>query len=138
MINHESLSSFQREFFWRRIIRGFCAKRLLTVVCPIDRIYPLGTSNLIYSHLRVNSLTLYHHLPLSFIFKIFAHFREYRCISLDDDPTLPVHTVRMYVIGLGLTCFSAVLSQIFYFRPQTVFVSGQSLPSIRLDPLVKF
>ncbi|SCZ99587.1 BZ3500_MvSof-1268-A1-R1_Chr3-1g06126 [Microbotryum saponariae] len=46
-----------------------------------------------------------------------------RCISLEDDPTLIVHTIRMWVIGLGLTCFAAVLGQIFYFRPQTVFVS---------------
>ncbi|SGY63559.1 BQ5605_C007g04806 [Microbotryum silenes-dioicae] len=46
-----------------------------------------------------------------------------RCISLEDDPTIPVHTIRMWFIGLGLTCFAAVLGQIFYFRPQTVFVS---------------
>ncbi|SCZ88960.1 BZ3500_MvSof-1268-A1-R1_Chr1-1g00857 [Microbotryum saponariae] len=46
-----------------------------------------------------------------------------RCISLEDDPTLIVHTIRMWFIGLGLTCFAAVLGQIFYFRPQTVFVS---------------
>ncbi|KAK4052815.1 hypothetical protein OIV83_002102 [Microbotryomycetes sp. JL201] len=46
-----------------------------------------------------------------------------RCISLDDDPTLPVHTIRMWFLGLGLSCFGAVLGQIFYFRPQTVFVS---------------
>ncbi|KAL8280305.1 hypothetical protein RQP46_007222 [Phenoliferia psychrophenolica] len=46
-----------------------------------------------------------------------------RLVSLDDDPTLPVHTFRMWVIGLGLTCFAAVLGQIFYFRPQTVYVS---------------
>ncbi|GAA6030931.1 hypothetical protein JCM8097_008943 [Rhodosporidiobolus ruineniae] len=46
-----------------------------------------------------------------------------RCISLEDDPTLPIHTFRMYFLGLGLTCFAAVLGQIFYFRPQTVYVS---------------
>ncbi|GAA6013368.1 hypothetical protein JCM10207_000871 [Rhodosporidiobolus poonsookiae] len=46
-----------------------------------------------------------------------------RCISLEDDPTLPIHTLRMYILGLGLTCFAAVLGQIFYFRPQTVYVS---------------
>lgn len=27
-----------------------------------------------------------------------------RLVSLDDDPSLPIHTVRMYVLGLGLTC----------------------------------
>ncbi|GAA5928903.1 hypothetical protein JCM1841_001289 [Sporobolomyces salmonicolor] len=46
-----------------------------------------------------------------------------RCMSLDDDPEMAVHTFRMYFLGLGLTCFSAVLGQIFYFRPQTVYVS---------------
>ncbi|SGY39352.1 BQ5605_C003g02205 [Microbotryum silenes-dioicae] len=47
----------------------------------------------------------------------------YRCISLEDDPTMLVMTLRMWVIGLGLTCFAATLAQIFYFRPQTVYVS---------------
>lgn len=46
-----------------------------------------------------------------------------RLISLDDDPTLPVYTFRMWFLGLGLACFGSVLGQIFYFRPQTVFVS---------------
>ncbi|KAF9494717.1 OPT oligopeptide transporter [Pleurotus eryngii] len=43
-----------------------------------------------------------------------------RLISLEDDPA-PVFTLRMWF--LGLSCFGAVLGQIFYFRPQTVFVS---------------
>ncbi|TNY19127.1 peptide transporter MTD1 [Rhodotorula diobovata] len=46
-----------------------------------------------------------------------------RCLSLDDDPTMPIHTLRMYILGLGLTCFSAVLGQIFYFRPTSLTVS---------------
>ncbi|GJN93053.1 hypothetical protein Rhopal_006098-T1 [Rhodotorula paludigena] len=46
-----------------------------------------------------------------------------RCISLEDDPSMQIHTFRMYFLGLGLTCFAAVLGQIFYFRPQTVYVS---------------
>ncbi|KAF8663701.1 hypothetical protein AX16_000876 [Volvariella volvacea WC 439] len=46
-----------------------------------------------------------------------------RLISLDDDPTLPAFTFRMWFLGLGLACFGSVLGQIFYFRPQTVFVS---------------
>lgn len=46
-----------------------------------------------------------------------------RLISLEDDPTLPCFTFRMWFLGLGLSCFGAVLGQIFYFRPQTVFVS---------------
>nr|AUB29454.1 oligopeptide transporter [Flammulina velutipes]QED11046.1 oligopeptide transporter 2 [Flammulina velutipes] len=46
-----------------------------------------------------------------------------RLISLEDDPTLPIWTFRMWFLGVGLSCFGAVLGQIFYFRPQTVFVS---------------
>ncbi|KAF9552218.1 peptide transporter MTD1 [Agrocybe pediades] len=46
-----------------------------------------------------------------------------RLISLDDDPTQPVFTFRLWFLGLGLSCFGAVLGQIFYFRPQTVYVS---------------
>ncbi|KAJ7764119.1 OPT oligopeptide transporter [Mycena maculata] len=46
-----------------------------------------------------------------------------RLISLDDDPTLRVYTFRMFFLGLGLSCFAAVLGQIFYFRPQTIYVS---------------
>ncbi|KAJ6571252.1 peptide transporter MTD1 [Mycena capillaripes] len=46
-----------------------------------------------------------------------------RLISLDDDPTLPAFTFRMWFLGLGLSCFGAVLGQIFYFRPQTISVS---------------
>ncbi|KAH8114070.1 peptide transporter MTD1 [Phellopilus nigrolimitatus] len=46
-----------------------------------------------------------------------------RLISLEDDPTLPILTFRMWFLGLGLSCFGAVLGQIFYFRPQTVSVS---------------
>ncbi|THG98062.1 hypothetical protein EW145_g7487 [Phellinidium pouzarii] len=46
-----------------------------------------------------------------------------RLISLEDDPTLPVMTFRTWFLGLGLSCFGAVLGQIFYFRPQTISVS---------------
>ncbi|TFK37218.1 peptide transporter MTD1 [Crucibulum laeve] len=46
-----------------------------------------------------------------------------RLISLEDDPTLPAFTFRMWFLGIGLSCFGSVLGQIFYFRPQTVFVS---------------
>ncbi|KAJ2918838.1 hypothetical protein MD484_g1624, partial [Candolleomyces efflorescens] len=41
-----------------------------------------------------------------------------RLISLEDDPTLPAFTFRMWFLGVGLSCFGAVLGQIF-----TVFVS---------------
>ncbi|GAA6061462.1 hypothetical protein JCM10212_005665 [Sporobolomyces blumeae] len=53
-----------------------------------------------------------------------------RCMSLEDDPDMLVHTFRMYFLGIGLTCFAAVLGQIFYFRPQTVYVSGLFLQII--------
>ncbi|GAA5984935.1 hypothetical protein JCM10908_002459 [Rhodotorula pacifica] len=53
-----------------------------------------------------------------------------RCLSLEDDPEMPVHTFRMYFLGIGLTAFSAVLGQIFYFRPQTIYVSGLFLQII--------
>ncbi|KAG6834884.1 hypothetical protein H0H93_006661 [Arthromyces matolae] len=43
-----------------------------------------------------------------------------RLISLDDDPSLPIFTFRTCFLGLGLSCFGAVLGQIFYFRPQTL------------------
>ncbi|KAI0365212.1 OPT oligopeptide transporter [Pilatotrama ljubarskyi] len=47
-----------------------------------------------------------------------------RLVSLDDDPSQPVHTFRTWFLGLGLACFAAVLGELFYFRPQTVQVSG--------------
>ncbi|SGY75947.1 BQ5605_C005g03461 [Microbotryum silenes-dioicae] len=59
-----------------------------------------------------------------------AHDYSTRLISLEDDPTLPIHTVRMWVLGLGLTCFGAVLGQIFTFRPQEYSVSGLFLQII--------
>ncbi|KAF8824629.1 hypothetical protein HHX47_DHR8000349 [Lentinula edodes] len=46
-----------------------------------------------------------------------------RLVSLEDDPTLPVWTLRLWFLSIGLSCFGAVLSEIFAFRPQTVYVS---------------
>jgi hypothetical protein len=46
-----------------------------------------------------------------------------RLLSLEDDVTLPIYTFRMWFLGLGLSCFGAVLGQLFYFRPQTISVS---------------
>ncbi|KAF9262064.1 OPT oligopeptide transporter [Marasmius fiardii PR-910] len=46
-----------------------------------------------------------------------------RLISLEDDPTEPVWTFRLWFLAIGLSCFGAVLSQIFAFRPQVVYVS---------------
>ena len=36
-----------------------------------------------------------------------------RLISLEDDPSLPIWTFRMWLLALGLSCFGAVLGQIF-------------------------
>jgi hypothetical protein len=36
-----------------------------------------------------------------------------RLISLEDDPSLPAFTFRMWLLGLGLSCFGSVLGQIF-------------------------
>ncbi|GAA6017890.1 hypothetical protein JCM10207_003489 [Rhodosporidiobolus poonsookiae] len=47
-----------------------------------------------------------------------------RLLSTADDPTMPVHTLRMYVLGLSMTCFAAVLGQIFWFRPSNITVSS--------------
>ncbi|KAK0448905.1 OPT oligopeptide transporter [Desarmillaria tabescens] len=53
-----------------------------------------------------------------------------RLLSLEDDPTLPIFTFRMWFLSLGLSCFGAVLGQIFYFRPQTIYVSSLFLQII--------
>ncbi|MCJ1411801.1 hypothetical protein MMC19_005893 [Ptychographa xylographoides] len=44
-------------------------------------------------------------------------------LSVDDDPTLNAWTFRMWFLGLGLSLFGSVLATIYYFKPQTVFVS---------------
>jgi hypothetical protein len=43
--------------------------------------------------------------------------------SLDDDPTMRIHTFRMWFIGVGLAVFGAVLGMLFQFRPQVIDVS---------------
>ncbi|KAH9941492.1 OPT oligopeptide transporter [Amylocystis lapponica] len=45
-------------------------------------------------------------------------------VSLDDDPTMVIHTFRMWFIGLGLAVFGAVLGMLFQFRPQVISVSA--------------
>ncbi len=47
-----------------------------------------------------------------------------RLISLEDDPTLPVWTFRLWFCSLGLSCFGAVLSQIFVRLPCAYFGLG--------------
>ncbi|KZT64582.1 peptide transporter MTD1 [Daedalea quercina L-15889] len=45
-------------------------------------------------------------------------------VSGDDDPSLPIHTFRMWFSGLGLAVFGAVLGMLFQFRPQVIDVSA--------------
>ncbi|SCV68960.1 BQ2448_1980 [Microbotryum intermedium] len=47
-----------------------------------------------------------------------------RLVSLEDDPSLQVHTVRMWTIGIALTVFGGVMGEILKFRPQTLDVSA--------------
>ncbi|RDW63662.1 hypothetical protein BP6252_11207 [Coleophoma cylindrospora] len=44
-------------------------------------------------------------------------------IDLDDDPNMNPWTFRMFFIGMGLSCFGAVLSEIYEFKPQVIYVS---------------
>ncbi|KAF8200156.1 peptide transporter MTD1 [Pholiota molesta] len=57
-------------------------------------------------------------------------YDDLRAIDMGEDgkerpigKSLPAFTFRMWFLGIGLSCFGAVLGQIFYFRPQTVYVS---------------
>ncbi|KAF8526881.1 OPT oligopeptide transporter [Hysterangium stoloniferum] len=60
-------------------------------------------------------------------------------VSLDDDPTMPIHTFRMWFSGLGLAVFGSVLGMLFgpsdnhplqQFRPQVISVSALFLQLI--------
>lgn len=44
-------------------------------------------------------------------------------LTLEDDPTLSPWTFRMWFLGLGLAIFGSVLQEIFYFKPQVIYVS---------------
>ncbi|OJJ43612.1 hypothetical protein ASPZODRAFT_154463 [Penicilliopsis zonata CBS 506.65] len=44
-------------------------------------------------------------------------------IAVEDDPSINPWTVRMVFIGAGLSIFGGVLQEIFYFKPQTIYVS---------------
>ncbi|KAL6916710.1 hypothetical protein ACHAPO_011688 [Fusarium lateritium] len=44
-------------------------------------------------------------------------------IHVDDDPSMNPWTVRMFVVGIGLSAFGGVLQEIMYFKPQVVYVS---------------
>ncbi|PCH38587.1 peptide transporter MTD1 [Wolfiporia cocos MD-104 SS10] len=45
-------------------------------------------------------------------------------VSSDDDPSLIIHTFRMWFTGVGLAVFGAVLGMLFQFRPQVITVSA--------------
>ncbi|KAJ7650113.1 OPT oligopeptide transporter protein-domain-containing protein [Roridomyces roridus] len=51
-------------------------------------------------------------------------------ITVADDETLNPWTIRAMVLGLGLSAFAGVLAEIYYFKPQTVFVSTMFLAII--------
>ncbi|OQO11666.1 hypothetical protein B0A48_03393 [Cryoendolithus antarcticus] len=44
-------------------------------------------------------------------------------LHVDDDPSLSPYTFRVFFLGTGLSIFGSVLQEIFYFKPQTIFVS---------------
>ncbi|CAD0012917.1 unnamed protein product [Aureobasidium pullulans] len=45
-------------------------------------------------------------------------------LSVEDDPSLNPWTFRMMFLGFGLSIFASVLQEIFYFKPQTIYVSS--------------
>ncbi|RFU28658.1 hypothetical protein B7463_g7691, partial [Scytalidium lignicola] len=48
-------------------------------------------------------------------------------LHVDDDPSLNPWTFRMWFLGLGLSCFSAVLATIYQFKPQGIVLSATFL-----------
>ncbi|KAH0016956.1 hypothetical protein KCU80_g18431, partial [Aureobasidium melanogenum] len=44
-------------------------------------------------------------------------------LDTEDDPTEKALTFRTWFLGIGLSIFASVLQEIFYFKPQTIFVS---------------
>ncbi|SZF01377.1 unnamed protein product [Blumeria hordei] len=46
-----------------------------------------------------------------------------RALKTDDDPSLNPWTLRMFLIGIGLSSFGSILATIFMFKPQSVSVS---------------
>lgn len=56
-----------------------------------------------------------------------------RLISLEDDPSLPIFTFRMWFLALGLSCFGAILSQIFV-RIYLPFTTNEAHTTTVLPP----
>ncbi|KAJ9214069.1 hypothetical protein DTO166G4_4335 [Paecilomyces variotii] len=44
-------------------------------------------------------------------------------LAVEDDPSINPWTFRMFFLGIGLSVFGSVLQEIFYFKPQTIYVS---------------
>ncbi|KAG9523020.1 OPT superfamily oligopeptide transporter, partial [Aureobasidium melanogenum] len=44
-------------------------------------------------------------------------------LDTEDDPSEKALTFRTWFLGIGLSIFASVLQEIFYFKPQTIFVS---------------
>lgn len=44
-------------------------------------------------------------------------------IHVDDDPSLSPWTARAFFLGIGLAIFASVLQEIYYFKPQAIYVS---------------
>ncbi|KAF8920813.1 peptide transporter MTD1 [Mucidula mucida] len=60
-----------------------------------------------------------------------------RLISLDDDPTLPAFTFRMWFLGIGLACFGSVLGQIFTISVSPLFLQILSyLLGVALEQII--
>jgi OPT oligopeptide transporter protein len=52
------------------------------------------------------------------------HCDKFLYIGMSDDSLFPLkHLTHIPCIGLGLSCFGSVLQEIFYFKPQTIYVS---------------
>ncbi|KUJ19163.1 OPT superfamily oligopeptide transporter [Mollisia scopiformis] len=48
-------------------------------------------------------------------------------LHVDDDPSLNPWTFRTWFLGIGLSCFSAVLATIYQFKPQGIVLSATFL-----------
>ena len=46
-----------------------------------------------------------------------------KTLDITDDTSLNPYTFRAFFLGIGLSCFGAVIAEIFYFKPQTIVVN---------------
>ncbi|KAJ7678971.1 OPT oligopeptide transporter protein-domain-containing protein [Mycena polygramma] len=72
------------------------------------------------------------HEPATEEFAVLENERDIatHVISLTDDATLNPWTLRVLILGFGLSAFGGVLGQIYMFKPQTVTVSTMFLAII--------